>query len=73
MDFPRNVFTKEGDEKCSLGTYGIALVEDKEEFDAAMKAGYKKLITDVFEKEVEAKKAAKNPFKKSVKKDEDDF
>ena len=73
MDFPRNVFIKEGEEKCALGTYGIELVEDQDEFDAAIKAGYKKLITDVFEKEVEAKKAAKSPFKKQTKKDDDDF
>ena len=59
MDFPRYVFTSEGKEKCALGTYGVALVEDKDEFAAAIKAGYKKEITDLFETPKKAE-----PFKK---------
>jgi len=73
MDFPRYVFTGEGEEKCKLGTYGTALVESKEEFKAAIEAGYKETVTDLFKKEVEAKKAKAKQFKKGIVKDEDDF
>ena len=73
MDFPRYVFTEKGEEKCTLGTYGTAIVEDQEEFDAAMKAGFKKDVTDLFKEEIDKKTAKKNLFKKDKKAEEDDF
>ena len=72
MDFPRYVFTEEGEEKCTLGTYGAEIVEDKDEFDAAMKAGYKEELSELFDKPEPKKFAKKVSFKKE-KPDEDDF
>lgn len=70
MDFPRYVFTSEGEEKCSEGTYGAVIVEDKNEFDAAIKAGYKKSITDVFEKPKPKTEGFKKPKTKTFKETE---
>jgi len=76
MDFPRYVFTKEGEEICHLGTYGTELVGDEDELEAAKTAGYKENISELFKKEVEEKVAKKNRFKNPFKKEnieEDDF
>lgn len=62
MDFPRYVFTSEGDQKCKLGTYGTEIVEDEAEFKAALKAGYVAEVTELFDKPV-AKKFAIAPVK----------
>lgn len=70
MDFPRYVFTSEGKEKCTLGTYGVIIVEDKDEFDAAIKAGYKKELIDLFEKPKPKIKAVQNPKTKTFKETE---
>jgi hypothetical protein len=66
LSFPRYVFTEKGDEKCKLGDYGVAIVDDEDEFKAALKEGYKENITDLFEKEVK-KKAAIKPGPKKFK------
>jgi hypothetical protein len=83
MDFPRYVFTsKSEEEECELGSYGTVIVEDKEEFDAAIKAGYKKVLTDLFEKPKPKIEAIKKPKTKTFKEievekksepDKDDF
>jgi hypothetical protein len=59
MDFPRFVFTSPGPDKCNGGTYGTELVEDKAEYDVALKAGFYSTLPEALEavgKEVQAKK-----------------
>lgn len=40
MDFPRYVFTSPGKEKVKEGSYGTRLVQNDEEYEAALKAGF---------------------------------
>ena len=40
MEFPRYVFTSPGPEKIPGGSYGTELVNDQDEFDDAIAAGF---------------------------------
>lgn len=79
-DFPRYVFTEEGNERDVRGTYGVALVEAEEDYNAALEAGYKANIYELFEApepeikvfEAPKPKVFKKEDKKDIKIDEDD-
>jgi len=73
MDFPRYVFTKDGDKECELGTYGTEIVEDKDELTVALKEGYKEELSQLFDKPEPKKKFKKANFKKEAASDDDEF
>lgn len=56
MDFPRYVFTSPGKEKVKEGSYGTRLVQDDEEYEAALNAGFFSTMIEAIEGVKEVKK-----------------
>lgn len=56
MDFPRYVFTSPGKEKVKEGSYGIHLVQNEKEYEAALNAGFFSTMPEALEGAKDVKK-----------------
>jgi hypothetical protein len=57
LEFPRFVFTSPGPLPCNGGTYGEKIVQDEDEHEAALKAGFFSTLPEALEDALTAPKA----------------